>query len=160
MGNLQKVFLYLATLIVIVATSSFAFGILTSINGGSVTASSGFITINEYGQYWFNVGGYFMNLKTALNNFAVSFINMVGDFTAGFNRDFASSNWINYLLLIVNILITMINIAIYPFRCVVLFLGLFLALLGWDLSASNWFISLIEFLSVETLPYVSYLPGV
>lgn len=160
MGNLQKVFLYLSTLIVIVATCSFAFGILTSFNGDSVSASSQFITINEYGQYWFDVGGYFLNIKTALNNFIASFFNMIGDFGRGLNTSFDSSNWINYLLLIVNILITIINLAIYPFRCIVLVLGLFLALLGWNLSAGNWFVNIIDFLSVETIPYVTYLPGI
>lgn len=158
MSNFWKVLLTLSTFIVVIGTASFAFGILSSFDGGPVSASISFISVNSYGQYWFDVPGYFLNIKTALVNFIANFVEMGKDFCEGIAKDFVGTdNVINYIILAVNTLIMLVNILIYPLRLTALILGLTLAILGWDLSSTSWFVRAVEFLSVDAINFIPYV---
>ena len=157
MSNLKKVFFLLSTIVVVVGCCSIGFGILTTYTGGNVQASSSFIQINEYGQYWFDVGGYFQNIKLALVNFISMFVKMVNGMIEGVATTFESSYIANYVLLVVNFLIFMVNVFTYPFRLIVLILSLFLSLIGWNLESANWFVQVIDAVGTEPIPYIPYL---
>lgn len=158
MSNLKKVFLTLSTIIVAVGCCSIAFGILSTYTGGNVTASSSFIRINEYGQYWFDVGAYFQNIRLALVNFIEMFVKQTTDMVEGVATTFSTSNIANYIIMVVNFLIYIINVFTYPFRLIVLLLSLFLSIIGWDLTSANWFVQVLDAVGTEPIPFLVYLP--